>query len=65
VPKFILKNNVLLINGKELKLYMLMLGCTPAGRLTDNMIFFSNWEFLKDLIHRLKIFGLKPRKTSY
>ncbi len=33
---------------KELKLYMLMLGCTPAARLTEQHdIFFRNWEFLK------------------
>jgi hypothetical protein len=33
---------MLLINGKELKLYMLMLGCTPAGRLTEQHdIFFE------------------------
>ncbi|MFV8358664.1 DUF1543 domain-containing protein, partial [Flavobacterium sp. XS1P32] len=42
---------------KELKLYMLMLGCTPAGRLTEQHdIFFGIGKSLKDLIPQIKNF---------
>ena len=42
---------------KELKLYMLMLGCTPAGRFTEQHdIFFGIGNSLKDLIPEIKNF---------
>jgi hypothetical protein len=34
------KNYVALNYGKQLKLYMVMLGCTPEGRLTEQHEFF-------------------------
>lgn len=42
---------------KELKLYMLMLGCKPEGRLTEQHdIFFGIGSSLKDLIPQIKNF---------
>ena len=42
---------------KELKLYMLMLGCKPEGRLTEQHdIFFGIGSSLKDLIPQIKKF---------
>ena len=42
---------------KELKLYMLMLGCTLVGRLTEQHdIFFGIGSSLKDLIPQIKNF---------
>ena len=42
---------------KRLKLYMLMLGCTPVGRFTEQHdIFFGIGRSLKDLIPQIKKF---------
>jgi hypothetical protein len=42
---------------KKLKLYMLMLGCTPEGRFTEQHdIFFGIGKSLKELIPQMKIF---------
>ena len=42
---------------KKLKLHMVMLGCTPAGRLTEQHdIFFGIGASLKDLIPEMKAF---------
>jgi hypothetical protein len=42
---------------KQLKLYMVMLGCTPQGRLTEQHdIFFGIGASLKDLVPEMKAF---------
>ncbi|WP_016991224.1 DUF1543 domain-containing protein [Flavobacterium sp. ACAM 123] len=42
---------------KQLKLYMIMLGCTPEGRLTEQHdIFFGIGPSLKELIPQMKAF---------
>ena len=42
---------------KNLKLYMIMLGCRPKGRFTEQHdIFFGIGESLKDLIPKMKAF---------
>lgn len=42
---------------KELKLYMIMLGCVPKGRFTEQHdIFFGIGTSLKDLIPQMKLF---------
>jgi len=42
---------------KELKLYMIMLGCTPKGRFTEQHdIFFGIGNSLKDLIPSMNLF---------
>jgi hypothetical protein len=42
---------------KQLKLYMVMLGCTPQGRLTEQHdIFFGIGSSLKDLVPEMKAF---------
>ncbi|WP_339921631.1 DUF1543 domain-containing protein [uncultured Flavobacterium sp.] len=42
---------------KKLKLYMIMLGCTPAGRITEQHdIFFGIGNSLKELIPQMKAF---------
>jgi hypothetical protein len=42
---------------KQLKLYMVMLGCTPVGRLTEQHdIFFGIGTSLKDLVPEMKAF---------
>jgi hypothetical protein len=42
---------------KELKLYMIILGCTPIGRFTEQHdIFFGIGNSLKDLIPQMKTF---------
>jgi hypothetical protein len=42
---------------KQLKLYMVMLGCTPQGRLTEQHdIFFGIASTLKDLVPAMKAF---------
>ena len=42
---------------KRLKLYMLMLGCTPVGRFTEQHdIFFGIASCLKDLVPQIKNF---------
>lgn len=41
----------------KVKLYMLMLGCKPKGRFTEQHdIFFGIGNSLKDLIPQMKIF---------
>ncbi|MFV8327872.1 DUF1543 domain-containing protein [Flavobacterium sp. ZS1P14] len=43
--------------GKQLKLYMIMLGCKPAGRLTEQHdVFFGIGNSLKNLIPQMKNF---------
>jgi hypothetical protein len=42
---------------KQLKLYMVMLGCTPKGRLTEQHdIFFGIGTSVKDLVPEMKAF---------
>lgn len=42
---------------KQLKLYMVMLGCTPKGRLTEQHdIFFGIGSSVKDLVPEMKAF---------
>jgi hypothetical protein len=42
---------------KQLKLYMVMLGCTPAGRITEQHdIFFGIGSSLKEMIPKMKDF---------
>lgn len=42
---------------KQLKLYMIMLGCTPIGRLTEQHdIFFGIGTSVKDLVPEMKAF---------
>jgi hypothetical protein len=42
---------------KELKLYMIMLGCTPEGRFTEQHdIFFGIGSSLKELVPHMKYF---------
>jgi hypothetical protein len=44
---------------------MVMLGCTPKGRLTEQHDIFFNWNFSKDLVPEMKAFGLKPKENSH
>jgi hypothetical protein len=46
-----------------MKLYMVMLGCVPPGRLTDNMIYFGiGLPERND--PKMKGFGLRPKDES-
>lgn len=47
---------------KQLKLYMIMLGCTPIGRLTEQHdIFFGIGTSVKDLVPEMKAFWPEAR----
>jgi hypothetical protein len=49
---------------EKMKLYMVMLGCVPPGRLTEQHDIFWNWYFLERNDPKMKGFGLRPKDES-